>query len=202
MEKFEMLKSRMPRRLFSLIALLCLSAALHAQSEGPAHYQIYGGYAFLSNSFNGVPGSRQPLNGWDAAVAFPSWHRVRFKVDVASYRGTNLGAPQHAASIMGGVQYTWKFKRESVFVEGLGGDIGLNKNWGAAQAPGGTASFSTLAGGGLDSRLARHVAFRVSGGFQWSNFALIGPAPSLVPYRIAGLPTNFGRISTGIVWQF
>jgi hypothetical protein len=103
---------------------------------------------------------------------------------------------------MGGVQYTWKFKRESVFVEGLGGDIGLNKNWGAAQAPGGTASFSTLAGGGLDSRLARHVAFRVSGGFQWSNFALIGPAPSLVPYRIAGLPTNFGRISTGIVWQF
>jgi hypothetical protein len=202
MEKFEMLKSRMPRRLFSLIALLCLSAALHAQSGGPARFQIYGGYAFLSNSFNGVPGSRQPLNGWDAAVAFPSWHRVRFEVDITSYRGTNLGAPQHAVSILGGVQYTWQFKRESVFVEGLGGDIGLNKNWGAAQAPGGTASFSTLAGGGLDSRLARHVAFRVSGGFQWSNFALIGPAPLLVPYRIAGLPTNFGRISTGIVWQF
>ncbi len=192
----------MPFRLSSLIALLCLSAALHAQSEGPARFQIYGGYAFLSNSFNGVPGSRQPLNGWDAAAAFPSWHGVRFKVDVASYRGTNLGAPQHAVSIMGGVQYTWQFKRESVFVEGLGGDIGLNKNWGAGATPGDTASFSTVAGGGVDRPLAHHIALRVSGGYQWANFALTNPEPDPFSYRIAGLPTNFGRISTGLVWQF
>jgi hypothetical protein len=62
----------MQSSLVSLIALLCLSSALHAQSKAPASYQIYGGYTFLSNTFNGVPGSRQPLNGWDASMAFPS----------------------------------------------------------------------------------------------------------------------------------
>jgi hypothetical protein len=25
---------------------------------------------------------------------------------------------------------------------------------------------------------------------------------TLVPYRIPGLPNNFGRISSGLVWQF
>jgi hypothetical protein len=192
----------MPSRLFSLIALLCLSSTLHAQSEAPARYQIYGGYTLLSNSFNGVPGAHQPLNGWDAAVAFPSWRRLRFKVDTSAYRGTNLGAPQHALFIMGGVQYTWRFRRESVFVEGLAGNGGLNKNWGAAQTTGEGASFATLVGGGLDTPLTRHIAFRVDGGFQYSYFALVGPEPLLAPYRIPGLPTYFGRISSGLVWQF
>jgi hypothetical protein len=103
----------MPSRLVSLIALLCLSSALHAQSEARARYQIYGGYSFLSNTMNGVPGSRQPLNGWEAAVAFPSWRSLRFKIDTYAYRGTNLGAPQHPLFIMGGGQYTWRIRRES-----------------------------------------------------------------------------------------
>src|ERR1019366_6767339 len=110
----------MPIRLCSLIALLCLSFVVHAQSQAPARYQIYGGYAFLSNSLNGVPGSHQPLNGFEGAVAFPSWHRLRFKVDTFAYRGTNLGAPQHPYFFAGGGQYTWRIGRESVFAEVLG----------------------------------------------------------------------------------
>src|ERR1035437_521302 len=117
----------MPSRLFSLIALLCLSSALHAQQEAPARYQIYGGYTYLSNSLDGVTGSHQPLNGFDAGVAFPSWHSLRFKIDVAAYRGTNLGAPQHPYFIMGGGQYTCRIGRESVFVEALGGDRGAEQ---------------------------------------------------------------------------
>ena len=191
----------MPSHLFSLIALLCLSSALHAQSQAPARYQIYVGYAFLSNSLNGVPGSHQPLNGFDAAVAFPSWHRLRFKVDASAYRGTNLGAPQHPYFILGGGQYSKRLGRESVFVEGLGGVGGANKNWPANNAIGQTASFAALLGGGLDTPLTRHIAFRVDGGFQYSYFSLEHPV-TLVPYRIPGLPTNFGRISSGLVWQF
>ena len=178
----------MPSRLFLLIALLCLSPVLHAQSGAPARYQIYGGYSFLSNSLNGVPGSHQPLNGWVAAVAFPSWHSLRFKLDTYAYRGTNLGAPQHALFIMG------------VFVEGLGGTGSANKSWAANNALGQTASFAALVGGGLDTRLTRRIAFRVEGGFQYSYFALAGQYSA--PYRIPGLPTDFGRVSSGLVWQF
>jgi len=192
-----------------MLALFCLSTALHAQPEAPAaqlkapaRFQIYGGYTYLSNTFNGVPGSRQALNGWDASVGFPAWHNLRFKVDAYGYRGTNLDAPQHAFFIMGGGQYNWHLGRETVFAEGLVGDGGLNRNWGAAQAPGETASFATLLGGGLDTPLTRHIAFRVDGGFQYSYFALIQPPPYNSPYRIPGLPTDFGRLSSGLLWQF
>jgi hypothetical protein len=190
-------------RFVSLIALLCLSPLLHAQNqEPPARFQVHGGYAYLSNSINGVPGSQQGLNGWDASVAFPSWHNLRFKIDVSGYTGTNLGAPQHPYFIQGGAEYSRRLGRETVFVEGMGGDGGINKNWGAKATAGETASFVSLVGGGLDTPLARHVAFRVSGGYQYSYFSLQGPKPGIVPYRIPGLPTNFGRISSGLVFLF
>jgi hypothetical protein len=191
----------MPSRLVSMIAILCLSAAVHAQSEAPARYQIYGGYSFLSNTINGVPGSRQPLNGWDASVAFFSWHSLRFKIDTYGYRGTNLGAPQHPLFIMGGGQYSWRVRRESVFVEGLLGEAGMNHNWGPNEEIGYTASISTYAGGGLDTPLTRRFDFRVSGGFQYAYFNLGSPQVAY-PSRLPGQPTYFGRISSELVWHF
>jgi len=191
----------MPSRLLSLIALLCLTSSLFAETKPPAKFEVYGGYSYLSNSLNGVTGSHHPLNGFDASVAFPSWHNLRFKIDTSGYFGTSLGAPQHPYFIVGGGQYTWHVKREAVFVEGLGGVAGANKTWAANGATGQTASFASLVGGGLDTPLTEHIAFRVDGGFQYSYFAL-SHAVSLVPYRIPGLPTNFGRISTGLVWRF
>lgn len=190
----------MSSRFFSLIALLCLTSALHAQTEAPSHFQIYGGYSFLSNSLNGVPGYRQALNGWEGAMAFPSWHGLRFKVDATGYSGTNLGAPQKPYFIMGGGQYNRRLGRETVFVEGLAGDGGANKTWAANKAVGETASFVGYMGGGLDTPITRRIAFRVGGGFQYSYFALNGKGET--PYRIPGLPTNFGRASSGLVWKF
>src|SRR5580658_515124 len=89
--------------LFLLSILLPLESG--AQSQASAPFQIYGGFSYLSNSFNGIPGSRQPLTGWDAAVAFPAWYNLRFKIDVSGYDGRNLGAPQRAYFIMAGGQY-------------------------------------------------------------------------------------------------
>ena len=189
-------------RIFSLIALLGLSPALFAQAESTEHYQVYGGYTFLSNSFNGVPGSRQPLNGWDASFAFQPWHSLRFKMETFGYRGTNLNAPQHAYFIMAGGQYGRRLGREFAFVEGLAGDGGINSNWGANATSGETASFAILLGGGLDTPITRRLAFRVDAGYQWSNFFLAPPTLPNIPYRIAGLPNNFARISTGCVWRF
>jgi hypothetical protein len=191
----------MPSRLFSLIALLCLSCALYAQSQNRERYQVYGGYTFLSNTLNGVAGSHQPLNGAEGSLAFPAWHNLRFKVDAYFYRGTNLGAPQHPFYILGGGQYSWHVRRESVYVEALAGDSGANKTWGT-NATGQTASFAALLGGGLDTPISRRFAFRVSGGYQYSYFELVTPWPNLIPYRIPGLPTNFMRLSSGLVWHF
>lgn len=189
-------------RLSPLALLLCLPSALSSQQEAPAHYEIYGGYTFLSNSFNGVPGSRQPLNGWDASVALSSWHGVRFKAETFGYNGTNIGAPQSAMFILGGGQYSHRIGRESIFVEGLAGDVGMNRDWGANKSAGETASFATVLGGGVDTSLSRRFAFRANAGFVYENLALQGPQPLIVPYRIPGLPNFFARVSTGVVWRF
>jgi hypothetical protein len=192
----------MPSRLFPLIALLCLSPVLLAQKEAAPRYQIFGGYSYLSNSLNGVTGSHHALNGFDGSIAFPPWHKLRFKIDATAYFGTNLGAPQHPYFIQGGGQYTWRVHREAVFVEGLAGTGGASKTWAAnTGALGQTASFVSLLGGGLDTPITRHIAFRVSGGYQYSYFALDHPV-TLVPYTIHGLPINFGRVSSGLVWLF
>lgn len=198
----------MPRRLFPMIAAFCLSSALFGQTPSPAgaseahsQFQVYGGFSYLSNSLDGVPGSRKALNGFDAGVAFPHWHNIRFKIDLAAYRGTNLGAPQHPYFITGGAQYDIYLGRETVFLEGLGGIGGANQTWAANGAIGQTASFAAVTGGGFDTRITRHMGIRLQGDLQYSYFALEKPK-SLIPYRIDGLPTIFGRYSAGPVWNF
>jgi hypothetical protein len=190
----------MSSRFLSLIALLCLASALHAQVEKPTRFQLYGGYSYLSNSLNGVPGSQKGLNGWEGAMEFPSWHGLRFKVDATGYSGTNLNAPEHPYFIMGGPHFGWRFGRETIFVDGLGGDGGVNRYWGANKTIGATASFVGFAGGGVDSRITRRISFRVAGGYQYSYFAL--STKYSIPYRIPGLPTNFAHVTSGLVWKF
>jgi hypothetical protein len=185
---------------FLFLFLIILPVESGAQSEASAPFQIYGGFSTLSNSFNGVPGARQPLAGWDAGVAFPAWHNLRFKIDVSDYDGTNLGAAQRAYFIMAGGQYEKRWGRERFFAQALAGEGSLNRNWGAGGVPGGTASFATLLGGGVDTPVSRHFAIRFEGGFQHTTFALIQSESDPVPYRIPGLPTYFGRFSTGLVW--
>ena len=108
---------------YILLALFC-PCAIAAPPTKPAPppdaappYQLYGSYAWLSNSFNGVSRSRQPLNGWNAGITFAQWHHLRLKLDYSTFRGTNLGAPQHAFLILGGGQYEVAFHRERFFVE-------------------------------------------------------------------------------------
>jgi hypothetical protein len=193
-------------RISLLFVLLPMAVAVHAQNEAtaqkPARFQLYGGYAFVSNSPNGLPGEHQPMNGWNASLGTPLWRFIRFKVDVSSYRGTNLGAQEDVYYILGGPQFTRRFGRETVFGEALIGDGGINRYWGPQASPGETASFATVVGGGLDTPIARRLAFRVSGGYQWSNFQLINNVNNIIPIQTPGLPDKFARISTGLVWSF
>jgi hypothetical protein len=189
-------------RLLGSIALFCLAAALHAQTAAPSRYQLFGGYSFLSNSLNGVSGSHQPMNGAEVAFAIPPWHNLRFKFNGFAYHGTNLGAAEHPYFIMAGGQYGRNFGKESAFVEAMTGEGNVNANWGANQAIGGTASFSALLGGGLDTPLSPRFAFRVQGDFQYAYFKVAESRVAGVPTYVPGLPTFFGRFSTGIVWRF
>ncbi len=185
-----------------LLAMACLSIAARGEAAAPARYQAFAGYSLLSNSLNGVAGSHQPLNGWDASFAFVPWHGLRFKVDTTGYRGTNLNAPQHLFFIMGGGEYSHRLGRESMFVEGLGGTGGANRYWGANQTPAQTASFAAFMGGGVDTPISKRFAWRVEGGYQYSYFQLIQSLATLTPVYNTNLPTNFGRFSTGLVWSF
>lgn len=184
-----------------IILLLFFPFPLAGQSGISAPYQISGGFNYFSNSFNGVPGYRHALSGWNTAVAFPAWRSLRFKIDVSGLNGTNNGAPQHIVFIMAGGQYERFLRREGFYVQALLGDGRLNQNWGPGAHPGMTASFSTLLGGGLDTPLNRHFAFRVEGDFQYANFALIQSTTYQYPYEIPGLPNYFGRFSAGVVWM-
>ncbi len=187
-------------RLLPALALLALPTVSGAQFDTSPPVQVFGGFTYLSNSFNGTPGARQLVTGWDAAATFPWFHRLRFVVDVSGYRGTNLGASQNVVFILAGGQYERRFGREGLFVKALTGDGRLNQHWGANGALGGNASFTTFLGGGLDTPLSRRFNFRVEGGFQHSDFALLQSAADPVPYRIPGLPNYFGRMSAGLTW--
>jgi hypothetical protein len=188
------------RHVLTLAALFLLAPGLKAQSGGSSPYQVFGGFTYLSNSFNGLPGAHQPLTGWDADATLPWFHHLRVAVDFSRLSGTNLGTPQRAMFYMGGGQYEVHFHREGLFVEGLAGDVGMNRNWGPDGALGGKASFTEFLGGGLDTPLTHELAFRVEGGEQHTNLALIESTTDPVPYHLPGLPNNFGRISAGMVW--
>ena len=191
----------MPSRLFYLALMLSLSAVVYAESPTQERYQVYGGYSYLSNSFNGVPGAKQGLSGWDAAGEFPEYHGVRFALDTCGYNGTNKGVPQDAMFILAGAQFGRRFGREKAFLEGLAGNGILNQNWAPGGVRGEVNAFSAVLGGGVDTPLSRHIAFRVEGGYMHTSFNPIG-ANTLIGYQIPGLPHSFGRLTSGIVWRF
>ena len=202
-----MLRTMVPVERIVIVALLCSSAVAAAQEPSSPSIQIYGGYSWLSNSFNGVPGSQKALNGWNAGVVFPPWRHLRFKIDYSMYRGTNSGDPQHAFFIMGGGQYEAMVHRERIYAEALVGEGGLKGTWFKADATGykngntgTTASLAEFLGGGIDTPISRHAAFRVEGGVQHSNFVPLHPDPNSQPYQLSGIPKYFGRFSIGIAW--
>ena len=194
-------------RFLLLVALLGTVSGAAAQRESPPPLQIYAGYSWLSNSFNGVPGSQSALNGWNTGLAFQPWHHLRFRLDYSMYRGTNAGVPQHSFFILGGGQYEATVRRERFYAEAMLGEGGLNGNWYKANTTGyhngntGTiASLAEFLGGGIDTPVGRRAAIRVEGGVQHSNFVPILPLPHATPFHLDGIPNYFGRLSVGMVW--
>lgn len=194
--------------LWSALLLVLIAPGLQAQEnrqKWQSLYQLSGGYSFLSNSPNGVKGARHPLNGFEVDLAMLRWHGLRFKVATADYRGTNLNAKQDLLFLTGGGEYDHRLGREVGFVEGLMGNVAINKNWMQNGAAGQTASFLGILGGGLDTPIAHNLAIRVKGDFLYMNLhpALSGFFPYPVyPNTVHGLPNFYVRAGAGMVWYF
>lgn len=184
---------------FVLLALV--SRPNSAQTVGPPRYEIYGGYLWQSNTFNGLPGSRQGMNGFQAGVGFPAWHNLRPRLEYSRVTGNNLGASEQVFSVMGGGQYEHAVGRERLFVDAMFGDLGMNRYWGPNGTPGESASFTTSLGGGVDTPIDHHLAVRVEADWRNENLALIKAVNATTPYRVPGLPQNFALISTSLVWM-
>jgi hypothetical protein len=192
-------------RLFSFSAVVwfaLLIPALSAQTEPVAKLigvkEIFGGYAYLSNSFNSHTGFRGPgLNGWDAAAAFPIARNLGVKVEGLGFYGNSLGYAQDAHFFLAGGQYTQRFSNESVFVHGLAGIGHINTEALTLGGEGPSSNFALAAdgGGGLDTPISKRMAWRVEGALLYANFT---PASN----QIHSTPNYFARISTGIVWRF
>lgn len=172
-----------------------------AQTVATPPYQIYAGYVWQSNYFNGLPGAHNGMNGWQAGVGFPAWHNLRPRVEFSRFTGTNLGANEQVFSVMGGGQYEHAIGRERLFVDAMFGDLGMNRYWGPQGDPGESASFTTSLGGGVDTPIDHHFAIRVEADWRNENLALIKAVNSTTPYRVPGLPQNFALISTSLVWM-
>lgn len=189
-----------PKPRILILLILCPFALRCQTSDARAPIRFNGSAAFFSNSFNGVPGARASLLGWDSALAVRVWHNLRFKFDVSAARGKNSGASQDAMFFLGGFEDDRNLGRERLFAHALFGDVGITRYWGPKALPGSTASFAYLLGGGVDTPINRHFALRVEGDLQHTNLYVVLSPAAAVPYSYPGLPRYMGRFSTGLVW--
>ena len=195
-------------RLRTRILVICLSFAgvscrpMESQSRIPHNYDdrkgdLSVGYSFLSNSFNGHSSApaQQPLNGWDASASARIVAGLSLVVDVFGYRGTSFSYPQDPIFVTGGVRYAVPLGHISPFVEGLVGGGFINKDWFGLANQGTTTSFAGVAGGGFDTALTKRLLVRVSADLLHTQF-------TVTSNQLQGTPSNFARVSTGLVMRF
>ena len=198
----EVLSLSIRRDSLLLILLLVSTASVFSQAasstESRQGNQLFVGYSFFSNSFNGHASatSHTPLNGWEASFTHPLSGALRLKFDESGYYGTSLSSPQHPLFFLGGVEYVRPLGKASFFLEGLGGYGHLNSDWWGGEGPATTSSFTAVGGGGIDTRMSARLAFRVQADLQYANFTI--PTND----QIHSLPNYFARISAGPVFRF
>jgi hypothetical protein len=74
------------RRYLPLVIVLFASSLAHAQDF--PRVELYTGYSYLHAAFNGVPGKKSTLNGWDASLA----------INPKRWFGVVVGYSQHYGS--------------------------------------------------------------------------------------------------------
>ena len=172
---------------------LCSQETSHAREE-----EWYAGYGFLSGSFNDYAEfSGTPMNGWDAALTVHAVGTLSLSFAALGFYATNLDASQFEHSLLVGPHWSRHAGKESLFAHGL---IGMGFiNSGAIpydnSSPRSNVAFAVLAGGGLDTPISPHLAWRVEGDYLRSQY---GSKSN----QIHNLRGNFAHFTTGLVFRF
>ena len=192
---------RMPRRLYSLVLLPCLSPTLRAQDVG-----FFGGYSYVRTT--GVSSQEIGLHGWGAAASanLGPWGVV---ADFSNHYGANasdfapIGSSGHGFTYLFGPRYSFRtIPRVTPFVHALFGGVR-----GVKVLPGPLATlcpvfpncqgfltqpetaFATALGGGIDVKATDHV---------WIRLAQV----DYLRENFSNGALNSPRFSTGIVLRF
>jgi len=181
------------RKLVVLIALLGLfSLPLMAQDTPKA--EVFGGYQYTHITINTTVAGTSinkgfNFNGWNASVTgnFNKYFGVAadFSGDYKSISGVNTNIYTYTFGPVVSLNHEGTV---NPFVHALFGGV----HAGAGQSGVGVSSngFAMLAGGGVDAKVAPHIAVRLAQ-FDWFY------------YHVQGLSESKNvRISTGIVFRF
>ena len=165
----------MARRLvFVFMALFLSAVSARAQKK----VEVFGGYTY--ERYNGSPTSN--LSGWEVSGQYKFARWLGGVADVDAHYGSPIGVNTKAVHFLVGPQISFP-ARVSPFVHAL---IGVAHIRGV----GGTnTAIGTAIGGGLDSRIAPFVAWRIV------QFDYLGT------HFFSG-PQNNLRISSGLVLRF
>jgi hypothetical protein len=167
----------MVRKVSFLLGLVfCVSLCAHAQDFSDK-VELFGGYSYLrtnSPSFN--------LNGWELAGQYKVTNWLGGVADFDGHYGSPNGFSSYLHTFLFGPQVSWP-SRVSPFAHVLLG--------GAHVSSGGLSntSFAMAVGGGIDTRLAHGVYWRVIQG-------------DYLPTHFGNAWENNARLSTGIVFRF
>jgi hypothetical protein len=183
-------------RITSILFALFLFAA-SAVAQIPTAGNVFFGYSYYNTNFSGV--GRANLNGWEGSVEGKIFPGVGIVADFSGHYGSqsyistsnacamggncSSGYDIHAFEGMFGPRFSaslGKFRPFAEFEFGFGhaGVNGLVSD----------TSFATAAGGGLDYRIIRPIAWRFQGDY--------------VSTHLFGLYQNNIRLSTGVVVRF
>jgi hypothetical protein len=174
-------------------AVLGLSGFAFAQ-EVP-RVEVYGGYSYLNLDTNNL-GPRQSANGWEASASgdFNRWLAIEgdfagyyktYGVDLTSLGLGTFNVNVHDYSYFGGPRITL---RPAFFHVLVGGDklTGSALGFSASQT-----RFATAFGGGVQWKVAPHMAVRASADYVLTHHNIFGGS---------GFTQNNIRASVGIVY--
>jgi opacity protein-like surface antigen len=191
----------LPRTALVVLAVLLLVGFVAAQSSD--RIEVFGGYSYTRPDFSLV--SPNDANGWNASADFKARRWIGFAVDVSGFYPSYAYPEESSVS---GKTYTFLFGPQVTVPLGRFAPFGrfligfshvTTPNFGgySANILQSNNAFTLGSGGGLDYRVARHIAIR--GQVDWL-YALFRPSEDPGPTYVTN--RNVARISTGVVFRF